>query len=202
MDTHDGADVDDRAAPLAKHHGRNGVDEVEGALEVDRQHGIPLRLAHTEHQAVLGNARVVDEDIDAAEGLHDLLHGLVRLFEIGGIGGNSQHTHAEGFEFFFRLQARLVDDQVRKGDISAFFRKFEGNLFADAPRCARNQRNLSFQKFHISIICFSDNICYQIIFIRPGDGDIDKLPDPVFRAGRRRPGGAAGSFKPERPRWA
>ena len=145
MDAYDGADVDDRPAALPEHHGRDGVDEVERALEVDRQDGIPLGLAHAEHEAVFGDSGVIDEDVDAAEGVHDLLDGIVRLLEVGGVGGDGQHADAKGFEFLLGLLADFVDDQIREGDIGAFLCKLEGDLFSDAPRRARNQRDLSFQ---------------------------------------------------------
>ena len=76
----------------------------------------------------------------AKSGFYD---GL-RFLEIGRIGGIAFHLVAEGGNFVDGLLGRFVDHQVGKGDVGAFGCEFQGNGFADSPRCARNQGNFSF----------------------------------------------------------
>ena len=76
MNAHDGGHVDYRAAALAHHDGKDGVDEVEGAFEVDGDYGVPLSLGHAHHQTVFGYAGVVDKDVDAAEVFYNLRHNF------------------------------------------------------------------------------------------------------------------------------
>ncbi len=50
----------------------------EGALEVDLDDGVPLRLGHVREHAVAEDAGVVDEDVEAAEGVDRLLDQRAR----------------------------------------------------------------------------------------------------------------------------
>ena len=61
------------------------TDEVEGTLKVDVDHGIPLGLCHTHHQAVFCNACIVDENIYGTEVGENLSHDFFCLIEVGGI---------------------------------------------------------------------------------------------------------------------
>ena len=77
--------VDDRAAALTEHVGQNGVDEVERALEVDCNHGVPLLFGHSHHQAVFSDACVVDKDVDTAEVFNNFSNDFFGLVEICSI---------------------------------------------------------------------------------------------------------------------
>ena len=95
-----------------------------------------------EHQAVAGDAGVVDQHVDAAEVGEDLLHGLVRLGEVGGVGRVGAHLDAERLEF----RDSIFDDlDVRECDVRPFFGELQGDGLADAPGCARDEGDFSFQ---------------------------------------------------------
>ena len=49
---------------LTEHNGKNGVDEVECALEVDCDYSIPLSFGHTHHQTIFGDTGIVDKNVD------------------------------------------------------------------------------------------------------------------------------------------
>ena len=102
MNAYDTGHVDDAAAALAHHDGRDGVDEVEGALEIDGDDGVPLLLGHAHHETVLGDAGVVDKNVDVAEVFVDFLHDGFRFGEVGGIAGIGAAGDAYGFYFFTR----------------------------------------------------------------------------------------------------
>ena len=119
-----------------------GVDVVIGRLEVDVDDGVPLGLLHAQHEAVAGDARVVDQDVDAAEIGHDPLHRRMRLRKIGGIGLISLDLDAKRLQL---LDGIFDDLDIRECDGRPFGGEFQGDGFADAPGCARNQRNFSFQ---------------------------------------------------------
>ena len=59
------------------------MDKVEGRLEVDSNHGVPLLLSHAEHEAVLGDAGVVYQDVDRTEVLLYFVYHLGSLFKVG-----------------------------------------------------------------------------------------------------------------------
>ena len=119
--------------------------EIERGLEVDVEHGIPLLLAHPEHEPVLCDPRVVDQDVDPSEFRHDLLHDLVGLLEIGGIGCISLHLVAECAYFPDRSFGRFVDDKVGERHVGTFRCEFQGNGLADSSCCARDEGDFSFK---------------------------------------------------------
>ena len=95
------------------------MDEVERRLEVYGQHGVPLRLGHAHHQAVLGDAGVVHQDVYAAEVLHDPVDDLMRLFEIRRIRGIAFGLDAQRCDLGLGGLAVLVDRQVGERHIGA-----------------------------------------------------------------------------------
>ena len=140
-----GRHVDDASASLTGHYRGNGVDEVECGLEVNVDDCIPLGLVHPEHQAVLGDAGVVDKDINPAEVCHDLAYDLVSLLEICCVGRISLDFVAESLKLLDSLLGRIVDHQVGECHISSFRSELESDRFSDSSRCARNKGGFSFQ---------------------------------------------------------
>ena len=120
------------------------VDEVEGRFEVHGDNRVPLGLAHPHHEAVLGDAGVVDEDVDAAEVLEDLLDDGVRLVEVGRVGGVTLDLMPESGDLGDGLLGRFVDDKIGEGDVRAFFCEFECDGLSDASCSAGDQGHLSF----------------------------------------------------------
>src|SRR5438445_1079880 len=68
-------DVHQGTAPLLGHGRQDSLGAVERALQVDVQHRIPVFFLHAEQQAVPRDARIVHQDVDAAElGDHPVGH--------------------------------------------------------------------------------------------------------------------------------
>ena len=85
MHTYHRGHVDDRTAALTHHHGHTGMDEVESRLQVHCNHSIPLLLSHAQHQTILGDTGIVDEDIDRTKILLHSLHHFLCLSEVGSV---------------------------------------------------------------------------------------------------------------------
>ena len=65
--TRDGRDVDDLAGALRDHGFACRLTEEEGAGQVGRENSVPLVEGHVFDGSSPGDARVVDEDVEAAE---------------------------------------------------------------------------------------------------------------------------------------
>src|SRR5690606_40222970 len=62
----------DKYPPAVFHHDpRRRFGNVEYRLEVYLQHIIPLVLGHAEQQAIFGDARIVDNDVERSELRYD-----------------------------------------------------------------------------------------------------------------------------------
>ena len=96
------------------------MDEIECGLEVHVDDGIPLRLTHPEHQAVLGDTGIVHENIYMAELCHNLVHNFLSLSEISSIGSITFHLMSKRLKFLDRLFSSFIDYEVSKSDISTF----------------------------------------------------------------------------------
>ena len=117
------------------------MDEVKGRLQVDGNHGIPLLLRHAQHQAVLGDAGIVDEDVDAAKLFLHLLHHFLRLSEVSGIRGIALGLHALGGNL---LLGFFIDFEVGECHVGSFLGKLQCDSFSDTACCTSDQRSLTF----------------------------------------------------------
>ena len=115
------------------------MQEIEGALHVHGNHGVPLAFAHAHHQAVLGDTGIIDQNVDTAEIGHHLRHHLLRLSKVRRVGGIALHGHAESFQLRNGLLCSLVDFQVCKSNGGTLGCIFQGNGLADSPCSARNE---------------------------------------------------------------
>ncbi len=114
-------------------------------LKVHRQHGVPLGLRHAHHQAVLRDAGVVDQDIDTAEILHDLVDHLVRILEAGGVRSIAFGLHAQRGDLGLGGLAVFVDHQIGEGYVGSFRSEFQCDSLADAAGGTRHDGYFSFQ---------------------------------------------------------
>ena len=121
------------------------MDEVERRLEVHGQHGVPLGFAHAHHQAVLGDAGVVHENIDAAEILDDLFDDLVRLFEIRRVRRIALGLDAQRRDLGFGGFAVVVDHEVGERHVGALLGEFECDGLADTAGRARDDSPFTFE---------------------------------------------------------
>ena len=118
------------------------MDEVKGRLQVHGNHGVPLLLSHAQHQAVLRNTCVVDQNID---GPKLFLHGLddfLGLRKVGSIRGIALGLDTLGCNLPLRLR---IDLQVSKCNVCTFFGKLQGNGLSNTACSTRYQCCLSFQ---------------------------------------------------------
>ena len=95
------------------------MDEVEGRLEVDVDHQVPLLLGHTHHQAVARDACVIDQHVDTAEVSEHLLDQLVGVIEVSRVGGIGLSLDAEPLELLDEGLYGLVYLEVSDDDIGA-----------------------------------------------------------------------------------
>ena len=116
----------------------------EGAVEVDRQHLLPLGERKLLERMDDLDAGVADQDVDVAERLDGGLHGRIDLGLVGDI-----HRHAD------RLAAGLLDlgcggvgrllVEIGDGNRRPFTREFQGDFLADAAGRAGDECNLAFE---------------------------------------------------------
>ena len=120
---------------------REGLGEEEGALEVDVQHRVPVRLAHAHEQAVLGDAGVVDQDVHLAGGRQDLLRGGLHAGGLGDVGGEGPGLAPQRLGLLHGFGAEL-ELQIHAGNVRAGGSEFQGDGLADAAAGAGHHRYL------------------------------------------------------------
>src|SRR6185437_7290284 len=112
---------------------RDGVDVVKAALEVDRDGAVELLLLDLEDTLGVRRAGIVQQEIDAAPLLRDILRDLMRAGEDGDIGLVGQRLAALGLDLAPGA-LHLGLEQVDQGDIVASCRELERAAPADAAR--------------------------------------------------------------------
>ena len=123
-----------------------GSAGVERALEVDGKHAVEVLLGHLQQQLVAGDARVVDEDVDAAEVLADPAEGFLDERKIGHVAFVGRGADAEGLRFGDRFGRALVRAGVHDGDVGAVLGERDRDGRADAARTAGDDRRFAFEK--------------------------------------------------------
>src|SRR3990172_4392231 len=85
-DAQHGGHVDDRALGLAQ--GREGIFRAEeGALEIEREHHLPVALGRVLDQHVVAAAGVVDQDVEPAHRLDRVVHQALAVRDLREIAG-------------------------------------------------------------------------------------------------------------------
>ena len=112
----------------------------EGTTQVLLDHEIEVLCAHAKHQIVTGDARVVDEHIDASEALertlYETLYGvLVRYIRL----------HSEGIDAFRLAECnRFLGGgsipRIIHEDVIAMTRELHRDGTADPPACTGDDR--------------------------------------------------------------
>ena len=125
------------------------MDEVERALQVHVDNGIPLCFSHAQHETVLGDTGVVHQYVDASEVLAYLLHHVLCLGEVGCVAciGAAGHSHslyllACSFQSGSHL---IIEHQVGECDVGTLRSELQSDGLSDASCRARYQRGLSSQ---------------------------------------------------------
>ena len=93
-----GADINDTTVLIVAHLLINAVSPVEYTVEVGVDDLQPLLGGHLMEDSVTGDSSVVDQNIDAAETLHDLRNSSFYLLGIGNVAfdGESGRTQFLG----------------------------------------------------------------------------------------------------------
>src|SRR5262249_7620907 len=100
------ADVDDQPAAVVPHTRSDGLDEPVGSVEVELDLALPAlraRLPEALEQWLLGGGRVVDEDVDPAEGLQRLVDDALEILVLDEVGRDRECLLAERLDRRRRL---------------------------------------------------------------------------------------------------
>ena len=110
-----------------------GFGGEEGAVEVDREHLLPVGERKILERMDDLDAGIADQDVDAAPGLHDRGDSGVDLAFVCDIGGERHGARAGRLQL---VGGRLgcCDVHVGDRDLGAFARVGGGDLLADAAR--------------------------------------------------------------------
>ena len=131
-----------------EHRPGHGLGRVEGAEQVRLEHLAPGIEAHPHDQVVAGDAGVVDEDVDLAEGAEgggDQGLGGFGLHDVAGLG---HRAPAERLDRDGRVARRDLVAAVAERDVRALLREAQHDRPADAARAAGHHRALAVQVDH------------------------------------------------------
>jgi hypothetical protein len=110
---------------------------VEDPAEVRVDHDPPVLVRHARNQSVAGDTGVVDQDVEVS-GRSDECVGLLRVGDVRLDGAGAR---------FLRYRFSLVSARaVAERDVRAGTRELEGDRTPDAPRPARDEGGLSFER--------------------------------------------------------
>ena len=151
-DRGDRRNIDDRAAALPRHHGNDVLHGKKGALEIDGEDAVPIRLRYVDHASHLGDADIVVEHVDAAIGLEacrDHRLDIAGAGDIGGEGGRLAAFGCDDLRGLFRGGAIAIDAK----HLRALARKRHRGRLAIAPARpdragADHHRCLALEPFH------------------------------------------------------
>ena len=101
-------------------------------LQVVVHHVVPLGFGHAFDGGVVGDAGVVDEDVQVAEVFQHLGHKLLAVVQMGDVDGISFGLDAEVGQFFFDGNHVFVAAAPAKSDVTALLGETEGNGATDA----------------------------------------------------------------------
>ena len=136
--------IGDDAAAFA-HQFRRRADRRDDAVDVDRvlagqRRGVGIGIVD---RAADGDAGIVDEDVEPAEILGDVLHQLVDVGGGGLVGLVGAGVDALGFQFGDDGFGLVGGGDIADGDIGAFIGEGAGAGRADAARTAGDEGNLA-----------------------------------------------------------
>src|SRR5690606_19443362 len=140
----DRAGVDDRGVAGGAQQRQRGAGGAHDAQHVDVEDAVPLLVRVVLDGAGGADARVVDEDVQAAEVFAGLAHGRAHrgvVPHVGGVGADAV--------------AGLAGPQVQHGDAGAFGGEQAGGGQADARAAAGDEGGESHEPAHASPPAFS-----------------------------------------------
>ncbi|MCY1424535.1 hypothetical protein D9M71_402850 [compost metagenome] len=108
-----------------------GFQQQERCFQVAVDDGVPLLFGHLLDHVIPGETGVVDDDVDAAEGVQGGLHATVAEVGGGHVTDAGDCIAAEGADFRDHFIGRSLVEVVDH-DLGAFFGKFQRDGAADA----------------------------------------------------------------------
>ena len=109
--------------------------QAEDGRQVDLEHGIPVVVGHAHEEAVLGDAGIVDEDVDAFELGFGPLPERLDLVAVRQVGREELHAVAQ----FAGQRLELLDAGAMQADDGALRVQRAGDRFADAAGSTGHQ---------------------------------------------------------------
>src|SRR5581483_5290005 len=147
----DRGDINDAAEALLRHRLQDRLGAVERAVEIHLKDQVPVLLAHPQQEAVARDAGIVDEDVDPAPLLEDLVDHRLDVARVGDVHLEIERAAAElldrGDGLFGAPGIQIGDD-----DVGASLREGFGNGAADALRRAGDDGMLAV-KVHACNAC-------------------------------------------------
>jgi len=119
---------------------QGGLREEEGPGEVHVEDLEPVIVSHLEHGLVAGDARVVDEDVESAVGLDDLLDGAAAITRLAHVALVDAHRGGvRAGERVAKFSRGLVIASVARGEHGALAGQAAADRGADAAGAARDE---------------------------------------------------------------
>ena len=176
-------DVDDTPVALLQLHLNGGLAaEVERAVQVRTQHGLPSRVVHADEQPILNDAGVIHQDVESAPFRDDARRNRLRRFGIGNVALPRFRGPAGGGNFLFEFLRGGLRPAIDERDLRPFADEGQHDRLPDAATAAGHQGHLILQRHRRSNIA-------------PG------LPGVLCVVRPKTPGkpGAISVFRPTRP---
>ena len=142
-----GGDVHDAAALAGVPHLLAYlIGHVDGAVQVGVQDAVPVGqlLVHIQQLADAGDARVVHQDLEAAEGVPGLGNNFPHVLQVHHVAAEALVLAAEGLQFLDGL-GRLLGVPAEDGHVGALLGEGLGDGQAQAPVAAGDEGVLPLQ---------------------------------------------------------
>jgi hypothetical protein len=134
------ADVDDPARTLLAHDGKHRAHDVDHAVEIGRNQSVDFGRGQLFEVAKQTVARIVQENVDAAEGFYGLGGGCFRLGFIGDIQLHEGEVLARGGAEDLLY---LLDIAASRDDLVASRQRCSCSCRADAAACTCDEPNFT-----------------------------------------------------------
>ena len=139
----DRADIDDPTPAAILHSGECGFGQIEAAAQIGAHHGVPVIVAHPQECAVARDPGIVDDDIDRAMFLFDLLAGLLHRFIVAHIELDGRNAG-----FFGKFPGCIIIAGIIGNDgEAALVTQAFANGAADSARASGNDSNTCHSRF-------------------------------------------------------
>ena len=142
----DGGDVDDPpAAARIEHELRRGLGGEERPLEVDAHDEVEARLAHVGERLADLDAGVVDQDVEAAEGLVRVAHEALGLARYADVRAQCDRLPAQLLDPGGDGARAVAAAVVVHRHVGALAREAQRDGLADAAGAAGDERSLALE---------------------------------------------------------